>query len=372
MANQEQVERLRRSIDEWNEWRREQPEIRPDLSNADLSGANLSEANLSEAYLFWATLNSANLFEADLRQAYLNRAYLFKADLRGTNLREANLRRARLNGADLSYANLTEANFTRADLSYANLTEADLAEADFTESHFFRTTFAWIDLSNVKGLDTTTHRGPSTVNINSVILPHDEHTRLHFLYGVGFSDTLIGYLPSLLNTPTQYHSLFLSYSHHDEDFTKRLYNDLQNQGVRCWFVPHDLYPGTPIVRSVEEAIHLYEKLLLILSADAMESDWVQQEVETTLYKEATTGQEILLPIRLDNAILESETLWAKHLCHRHISDFTGWQDEAVYRQALSKLLQHLEVIKSPAPIVPARTTPIDTDTSSQNEKKALK
>ena len=372
MANQEQIERLRRSIDEWNEWRREQPEIRPDLSNADLSGANLSEANLSKAYLFWTTLNSANLFEADLRQAYLNRAYLFKADLRGTNLRDANLRRARLNGADLSYANLTEANFTRADLSYANLTEADLTEADFTESYFLRTTFAWIDLSNVKGLDTVTHRGPSTVNINSVTLPHDEATRLHFLCGVGFSDTMIDYLPSLLNIPTQYHALFLSHSHHDEDFTKRLYNDLQNQGVRCWFVPHDLYPGTPIVRRIEEAIHLYEKLLLILSADVMQSDWVQQEVETVLYKEATTGQEILLPIRLDNAILESETLWAQHLRHRHISDFTSWQDEAAYQQAFSRLLQHLEVIKLPVPTFPAKTTAIDNDTSSQNGKKVLR
>jgi TIR domain/Pentapeptide repeats (8 copies) len=362
MAHQEQVERLIRSVDEWNEWRREKPEIRPDLSNADFSGAYLSGANLSGAYLFWATLNSANLFEADLRQAYLNRAYLFKADLRGTNLSEANLRRARLNGADLSYANLTEANFTRADLSYANLTEADLTETDFTESHFFRTTFAWVDLSNVKGLDTATHRGSSTVNINSVILPDDEDIRLLFLRGIGFSDTLIDYLPSLLNIPTQYHSLFLSHSHHDEDFARQLYNDLQNQGVRCWFVPHDLHPGIPIVRGIKDAIQLHEKLLLILSTHVIESNWVQQEVETVLRKEATTGQEILLPIGLDNAILESEILWAQHLCHRHISDFTGWQDEATYQQAFSALLQRLEVIKLPTSTIQVKTTSIAINT----------
>ena len=363
MANQEQVERLKRSVDEWNEWRREQPEICPDLSNADLSGANLSEANLSEAYLFWAILNAANLFEADLRQAYLNRAYLFKADLRGSNLHEANLRRARLNGADLSYTNLTEANLTRADLSYANLTEADLAEADFTESHFFRTTFAWVDLSNVKGLNTITHRGPSSVDINSVIPPQDELTRLHFLRGVGFSDTLIDYLPSLLNIPTRYHDLFLSYSHHDEEFTKRLYKDLQNQDVRCWFVPHDLHPGTPIVRGVEEAIHLHEKLLLVLSADAMKSNWVQQEVEAILYKEATTQQEFLLVIRLDDAILDSEAQWAVYLRQRYISDFTGWQDAEAYKQALSTLLRHLEVIKSPISPVQDKSTPISISAS---------
>ena len=49
--------------------------------------------------------------------------------------------------------------------------------------------------------------------------------------------------------------------------------------------------------------------------------WVQQEVEAALYKEATTGQEMLFPIRLDNTTLESETLWAKGLHQRHIGDF---------------------------------------------------
>ncbi len=121
------------------------------------------------------------------------------------------------------------------------------------------------------------------MNINSVTLPQDEHTRKDFLRNIGFSDTFIDYLPSLLTIPIQYHSLFLSHSHHDHSFTKRLYDDLQNHGVRCWFAPHDLRSGTPIVRSIEEAIHLHEKLLLILSHHAVNSPWVQQEVEAALY-----------------------------------------------------------------------------------------
>src|SRR5262249_15195254 len=139
------------------------------------------------------------------------------------------------------------------------------------------------------------------------------------------------YRHSLLTIPIQYHSLFLSYSHHDQAFTKQLYNDLQNKGIRCWFALHDLRPGTPIVRGIEEAIHLHEKLLLILSQHAAMSYWVQQEVETALYREANTGQEILFPIRLDNTVLESNTLWAQRLRTRHIGDFTNWQDETAYQ-----------------------------------------
>ncbi len=70
---------------------------------------------------------------------------------------------------------------------------------------------------------------------------------------------------------------------------------------------------------------MHEKFLLILSDHAVNSSWVQQEVEAAVYKEVTTRQEILFPIRLDNTVLESETLWAKRIRQRHIGDFTGWQ-----------------------------------------------
>jgi hypothetical protein len=197
----------------------------------------------------------------------------------------------------------------------------------------------------VKGLGTAIHDGPSMVDIKSVILPHDEQLRRDFLRNTGFPDTFINYLQSSLTLPAQHHPLFLSYSHHDEAFTKQLYNDLQNQGVRCWFAPHYLYP--PILQEIKEAIHLPEKILLILSTDALMSNWMQQEVESALYKEITTKQEILFPIRLDNSILESDTQWAKHLRQRHISDFTNWQDDVAYQQAFSKLLQRLQVTKLP-------------------------
>jgi len=113
--------------------------------------------------------------------------------------------------------------------------------------------------------------------------------------------------------------------------------------VRCWFAPHDLHPGTPIVRSIEEAVHVHEKLLLIFSHNTVRSNWVQQEVEVALYKEVTSGQEILFPIRLDNTVLESDAAWAKRLCQREISDLTGWQDKTTYHQAFTTLLRHLKV-----------------------------
>jgi TIR domain len=35
-------------------------------------------------------------------------------------------------------------------------------------------------------------------------------------------------------------SCFISYLTKDQEFADRLYADLQNKGVQCWFAPHDL------------------------------------------------------------------------------------------------------------------------------------
>lgn len=317
MAEQEQVERLRRSVDEWNQWRHEHPEVYPNLRRADLRESNLSNADLSST---------------DLRQAKLN----------GANLTQANPSDTILSGADLSDADLSRTNLSGAYLNGVKLNKANLAEARFRF-----TNFAFVDLDQVKGLERAIHDGPSPVSIYWIKLPHDEHIRRHFLRNTGFPDTFIDYMPSLLTIPIKYHSLFLSHSQYDQTFCKRLYNDLQNKGVRCWFASHDLRPGTSIVRGIEEAIHMHEKLLLILSHHATMSNWVQQEVEAALYKEVTSGQEVLFPIRLDNTVLESETLWAKRLRQRHIGDFTGWQDDATYDQAFTTLLRHLKVTTPP-------------------------
>lgn len=323
MADQKQVERLKHSVQEWNTWRQEHPKIRPDLSFADLRGTNLIRANLGGADLngadfSFATLSYTNLHDTNLSDADLSFAVLSNTDLRGATLSDANL-------------------------FGANLSDANLSDANFDQTFFSRTLFAWVDLSTVKGLETAVHNGPSSVDINSVVLPHDERTRLHFLRGVGFSDIAIEYLPSILMPAAiQYYSIFISYTHRDEIVARRLYQDLQNNGVRCWMAPHDMKIGDKIRLRIDEAIHTHEKLLLILSTHSVASQWVEHEVETALGKEQKSQSNVLFPIRLDDAVLKSTTGWASHVrLTRHIGDFTNWQDDAAYQQVLAYLMRDL-------------------------------
>lgn len=92
MANQEHLAILKQGVEPWNQWRRNYPDILPDLSYADLremhlEGAYLRKCNLLEANLFGAHLEGANLNSADLERADLRLAFFSNA----TRLNRANL-----------------------------------------------------------------------------------------------------------------------------------------------------------------------------------------------------------------------------------------------------------------------------------------
>ena len=88
MADNEQVDRLKSGVDEWNRWRDEHIDVSIELSRADLRKINLIGALLTEANLFRSNLIGAELFEADLSKANLFEADLRKADLSSANLCE--------------------------------------------------------------------------------------------------------------------------------------------------------------------------------------------------------------------------------------------------------------------------------------------
>ncbi len=138
----EQLAKLKEGVEAWNAWRKENPEVKIDLSGADLSGASLFRVdlsgadliggNLSDSYLGNADFSGANLAYANLSRAMLTAANLGGADLRVANLSGAEFEYAKLNGAILVYANLSSAILTYANLSGAVLSLANFANTRIT------------------------------------------------------------------------------------------------------------------------------------------------------------------------------------------------------------------------------------------------
>lgn len=163
MAQQEQLDMLlRNGVEEWNAWRKANPDIVPDLSQANLYGQDLVEADLHGSYLqrivlreadlrrsnlSHCDLTGANLLEADLSKAYLEGAILVGADLRGADISNANLNEVDLVAAHLSYANLSQSQLFGTNCLGTVFDHAKLAQAILAESTLAISDLTWADLS---------------------------------------------------------------------------------------------------------------------------------------------------------------------------------------------------------------------------------
>jgi len=324
MADDKHLEILQRGTGEWNRWRTENPAVIPNLA-----GANLSEANLSYA----------NLGGADVREA----------DLSSANLTGANLHRTHLSMVSLHGACLYEADLREADLRGAYIILADLRQADLTKARMDATVVADVYLSDAKGLETVRHEGPSTIGIDTIYSSHGQIPEV-FLRGAGVPETFIAYARSLVISPIEFYSCFISYSGRDDEFAQRLYADLQSKGVRCWFAPENLKIGDRFRDRIEESIRLHDKLLIVLSANSINSPWVQTEVEAALERERREQRSVLFPISIDDAFKDTAQAWAADLRRtRHIGDFSHWKDHDSYKKALDRLLRDLAADTAPEP-----------------------
>lgn len=299
--------------------------------------------------------------------------------LAGINLRDANLRDATfvdvpewvwaeegllktdptdliLNRADLTQADLRDVNFsgqggTRVFLYGAILDGTSLAGADLSGALMRSTVLADLDLREVKGLEKIHHSGPSHVTTGT-LSKSEGGIPTAFLRGCGLSDWEIemtklycadrtaGEITDLIyrlsfargTRAIQFYSCFISYSHTDKQFARRVYDHLQKRGVRCWLDEKQLRPGHDIYEEIDRGIQLRDKVLLCCSKQSLTSWWVDSEIGATLEKEQRLtkqqGRKVLaiIPLNLDGYLFSSE--WHsgyQHQIRRRVAaDFTGW------------------------------------------------
>jgi hypothetical protein len=232
----------------------------------------------------------------------------------------------------------------------ANLSGAKLTGANLTQAIFGRTVFGDVDLSDSDGLNLCEHSGPSILDYRTLL--RSGPLPIKFLRGCGLPDSVINYQPMLrVKEPAQFYSCFISYSAQNKTFADRLYADLQNKGVRCWFAPHDIQGGKKIHEQIDDAIRVYDKLLLILSPASMNSEWVKTEIAGARQKELRESRRVLFPISL--VPYETIKLWknfdadtgkdsGREIREYFIPDFSGWKDHDSYSHAFERLLQDLK------------------------------
>lgn len=353
MANPEHLAILDQGVEVWNQWRNDNPSIVPNLRFGYLAERDLRQINLQ-----WADLTGVSLRGADLRVSNLSETRLFKMDLMDADLGGANL-----TGAVTSSVFLSRANLARANLRSTHLCGVLLDAVDLTHATCSFTSFISLDLSQVKGLNTIRHQGPSSIDMETLIRSKGKIPEA-FLWGCGVPEEYITYMPSLIGgSAIQYYSCFISYSHADKSFARRVHDTLQARGIRCWLDEHQMLPGHDIFAEVDRGIRLWDKVLLCASQHSLTSWWVDNELETLFKKEQQLMKEhgdkvgALIPLDLDRYLFSDECRTPKktQIQSRIAADFKGWEhDNAVFEREIERVIKALRTDEGREPPPPPK------------------
>jgi uncharacterized protein YjbI with pentapeptide repeats len=337
MANREHLKILKQGVQEWNVWREREFLIKPNLSRANLRDQLLYESHPT-------------------KQEGRDVAVIQPLNFSEVNLKKANLRDAILLGTDLSSADLRGANLRGASLVAVNFKHTDLTGVDFTNAHMVHIVFANNDLSTVKGLESITHTGPSFISIETLYKSGGRIPK-SFLQDCGVPEEFIAYLPALIGAQQaiEFYSCFISYSHKDEEFAKRLHSRMRAANLRVWFAPEDIKGGEKLSEQIERAIQMHDRLLLVLSEYSIQSEWVMTEIRKARAVEVAEKRRKLFPIRLVS--FEKIQAWkcfdadsgkdlATEVREYFIPDFSNWKNHDSFEEAFDKLLRDLKAEES--------------------------
>jgi uncharacterized protein YjbI with pentapeptide repeats len=327
MANPEHVKKLKEGVVAWNGWRKTS-DGSPDLSGVKLDGDSL------DGY--------------DLRSADFSGSVLMRVTFRRTSCVDCSFKGALFSEAIFDSADLRRSNFKSSIIGLTVFQRSILDESDFTPQLLAGVTFAAVSLKNVHTLDEIKGHLNNSIGIDTFFesggLPES------LLRGSRVPEVFIQYASSLVGKAIEYYSCFLSYSSKDDEFARRLYNDLQGKNVRTWFAPEELKIGDRFRSRIDESIRIHDKLVIILSGNSVNSDWVETEVESALEREHKEGKDVLFPIAIDEEGFTSKQPWAADIRRkRQIGDFRKWKSHDDYTTAFDRLVRDLK--KSQPPII---------------------
>ncbi len=308
----------------WNSWRKEGNHF-ADLSKRIISLTQPAFRTVKEEYKP-KQFQNFDFENTDFSESTVRGAKFENCIFKNSSFYKADLRKAFFKNCDL----------TKCKFHITNLTLTTFINCNFRDSLFWETIIARTSFTNNENLHLIKHGGPSIIDHRT--FQKSKELPEEMLRGIGLTDELISFFNSKFNS-SNLASCFISHSAKDKEFVLKLYNRLQNKGIRCWYAPKDLNYGDKIRDEIEGAITEYDKLLIILSQNSIDSYWVEDEVETAIEKEREIKKGKLIPISLDKAIFNLDKSWFNKIKRtRHIGDFSDWKNEKEFSKAFENLI----------------------------------
>src|SRR4051794_25171596 len=97
------------------------------------------------------------------------------------------------------------------------------------------------------------------------------------------------------------YDVFISHSSEDKPAVRELAERLKRDGLRVWLDDWEIKPGDMIGLKIQKGLEQSRILVLVLSANASESEWVTFESQTILFSDPTNQKRRFIPLLLDEA-----------------------------------------------------------------------
>lgn len=127
-------------------------------------------------------------------------------------------------------------------------------------------------------------------------------------------------------------SIFLSHSHADKHFARRLAADLRVAGHAVWIDEAEINIGDSLIEKIREGLDQVDYVAAILSPASISSPWVTKELDIASNREIKENRAVVLPLMVERVELPG------FLLGKFYGDFT---DPSQYKDTLDLLLRKL-------------------------------
>lgn len=92
---------------------------------------------------------------------------------------------------------------------------------------------------------------------------------------------------------------FLSYSSNDKEFAEKLATSLNANGIEIFFDKWEIKVGDSIVNKIDTALGKMTDLIIVISENSINSNWVKKELSSALVKKLGNNSVKILPVLIE-------------------------------------------------------------------------
>lgn len=133
-------------------------------------------------------------------------------------------------------------------------------------------------------------------------------------------------------------TVFLSHSHADKPFARRLASDLRAAGHGVWIDEAEINIGDSLIEKIRDGLDQVDYVAAVLSTSSIDSPWVTRELDIASNREIDEKRVVVLPLLLEKVELPG------FLKGKFYGDFT---DISQYDEIFSLLLRKLGTAEEP-------------------------